>query len=224
MQRGLDLAAVRGIAAASFGVIRTVQFDNIARLVLNNIVAGNKVGISQPHFASRCQPEKFLRRLFHKIFLLDIQHLAERHLACSGGSVFRIVHRVQLVHLALGVVGNDNLQRIQYRHHARTGRVQMLTQTMFQQSIVDGAVELVDANGLTEAADRFRRETAPPHPAERGHPRVVPAADMLVLDKGQQFTLAHHRIGQVQPGKFNLLRVVNRFGPALVNRINEPVI
>jgi hypothetical protein len=43
----------------------------------------------------------------------------------------------------------------------------------------------------------------------RRNPRIVPAADPVLLDQLQQLALAHQRVGEVQPGKFDLLRMID---------------
>ena len=52
----------------------------------------------------------------------------------------------------------------------------------------------------------FRRVAAATKPGDRRHPRIVPAADELLLDQRQQLPLAHHRVIQIQPRELDLLR------------------
>ena len=60
-----------------------------------------------------------------------------------------------------------------------------------------------------KVADRLRRVAAPAQPHQGRHARVVPAADIALLDQLQELALAHHRVGQVEAGKFVLLRAVD---------------
>ena len=53
----------------------------------------------------------------------------------------------------------------------------------------------------------LRRVSAPAQSGEGRHARVIPAADMSFLYQLQQLALAHHRIGQIEPGKLDLLRM-----------------
>ena len=62
---------------------------------------------------------------------------------------------------------------------------------------------------LTEIANRLGRVAASPQPADRRHAGIVPAPNEPVAHQLQQLPLAHHRVRQVQPGEFNLLRMVD---------------
>ena len=62
------------------------------------------------------------------------------------------------------------------------------------------------------------RIAAPAHAGNGGHSRVVPAVDKVFLDELQEFAFAHHGIGEIQAGKFDLLRVVD------AELVEEPVV
>ena len=94
-------------------------------------------------------------------------------------------------------------------HDARAALVQVFADAVFQELHVHGAFGLGDADELAEIADGFRRVTAPAQPGERGHARIVPAAHEAFRDQFQQITLAQHRVRQVQPREFDLLRPVD---------------
>ena len=89
---------------------------------------------------------------------------------------------------------------------------------MFQQRNIDRAVEFIDADDLAEIADRLRRISSPPQPAKRRHARIIPAVDKFLLHQLQQFAFAHHGIGQIQPGKFDLLGMID------AQLVKEPVV
>ena len=85
----------------------------------------------------------------------------------------------------------------------------MLTQVVLKQGVFIGAIEFRDANFLAKVAKRLGAK-APTAQASNGwQARVVPAINDFSLDKLEQFPLGHHRIGQVQTIKFDLLRMVH---------------
>src|SRR5208282_2766033 len=88
----LDLAAVRGVAAAGLGVVGAVQLGDLAGArVLDHVDALDEEGPAQPNFASRPQAEELLGRVLAEVVALDIEYAAERYLAGAGGRVFRVV-------------------------------------------------------------------------------------------------------------------------------------
>ena len=108
-----------------------------------------------------------------------------------------------------GIVRDDDLQRPQHRHHARRPLVEVVANRVFEPRHVDRAVELRHADPFAERAHRLGRVAAAAQAADRRHPRVVPAGDVLLLHELQQLALAHHRVGQVEPRELDLLRMVN---------------
>ena len=77
---------------------------------------------------------------------------------------------------------------------------------MLQQRDVDHAIDFRHADRGAEVADRLGRVAAAAQPANGRHPRIVPTAHKTVLDQFQQPPLAHHGIGEIQPGELDLLR------------------
>ncbi len=75
---------------------------------------------------------------------------------------------------------------------------------MLEECHVHDVLTLGDADAIAEGANRFRRVTAAPHADQRGHTRIVPAGDVLLLNELEQPPLAHHGVGQIEPGELDL--------------------
>ena len=118
MERRLDLASVGGFSAAARRVVGAAQPGHVSRVVPDRLAAGEEIGVAQPHLAPGREPEELARRVLHEVLALDIDLPRERHLARPGACVFRIVDRLQVLRLALGIVLDDHLQRAQDRHPA----------------------------------------------------------------------------------------------------------
>ena len=103
-----------------------MQLDDVALRVLHDARAGDVIGVAQPHFAPRRQPEKLLRRVFAEIIAFDVEDFRERDAALAHRFIFRIVNRLNLFHRIVGKIVNHDFERIQDRHHARRGAVQFL--------------------------------------------------------------------------------------------------
>ena len=86
----LDLAAVRAVASAGSRVVGTVNFLDIALGILHDIRAGNKIGITQPHFLPGGQAVVLLRRIEAEVIAVDVEFPGEGNLAGSEGIVVRI--------------------------------------------------------------------------------------------------------------------------------------
>ena len=71
------------------------------------------------------------------------------------------------------------------------------------------------ADALAEIPDRLRGIPAPAQTGKRRHSRIIPSADQTFLHQLQEFSFAHHRIGQIQPGEFDLLGMID---PQLIEK------
>ena len=86
---------------------------------------------------------------------------------------------------------------------------------MLQHRQFNHAVGARNSSRLHEVANRLRRVAATPHPAQRGHARIVPTGYASFLDELAQLALAHHGVGQPEPVEFDLLR---RKNPELLDK------
>ena len=107
------------------------------------------------------------------------------------------------------IIVDHDPERPQHAHHARRPPVQIGSQTMFEQGNVHRAIDLRDADGGAEITEGLGGVAAAAQAGNRRHPRIVPAANQPVLDQLQQEPLAHHRVGQIEPGELDLLRGEN---------------
>ncbi|MCY1538748.1 hypothetical protein D9M68_743040 [compost metagenome] len=119
--------------------------------------------------------------------------------------ILRVILRTQCLGLSFRVIGDDQFDRIQYGHATQGHFIQVLAHTEFQQAYVDQVFTLSHTDGFCKLADAFRGIPSAAHTADGRHTRIVPAIHLLLVDQLQQFTLAHHRIIQVQAGKLILM-------------------
>src|SRR5713101_7164571 len=89
----------------------------------------------------------------------------------------------------------------------RWARLLRSSEAVLEQRQLHGVVALGDADALAEVPDRLRRVPAAAQASDGGRARIVPAADVAALDELQQLALAHHRVGEVEPGELDLLRM-----------------
>ena len=109
---------VRGVAAARGRIISTAKFDDFAAgRVLDDFFTFDEIGITQPDFPAGHQAEEFLGRIFHEIIPFNIYLACKRNLPRSGCFIFGIVDCIQLLDLILRIIGDDNLNGIQYCHY-----------------------------------------------------------------------------------------------------------
>ncbi len=209
MQRPFYFSICLRHPAAGFGIIGAVEFDDIAIRILDDFFTFDDVGVTETHFLARSEAEKFTRRIFHEIFLLDVEFARKRHIAHSGGCVFWIVDGFELFDAIFGKIRDDDFQRIQHSHDAGGTRVQIFADAMFEQRHVDHAFLFRDTDSLCEIAHGFRRITPAAQSGDRRHARVVPPVNDILLHEEEQFPLAHHHVRNVEACKFDLLRMVN---------------
>ncbi|OQA15013.1 MAG: hypothetical protein BWY63_03025 [Chloroflexi bacterium ADurb.Bin360] len=120
-----------------------------------------------------------------------------------------MIRNLEFLYLVLRVVLDDDAQGAQDRHRPQRARIQILADAVFQQPQIHHAVGFGDADALREIPDGFGGIAATAQSRECRHAGVIPTADVPTLHEAQQPTLAHDRVGEIEPGKFNLLRVVD---------------
>ena len=123
-----------------------MNFADIPGRILDHIGALDEIRIAQPHFLPRRQAKIFWRWNFHEIIALDVELAGEGNLSRAGRRIFGIVDRLQFLHFALWIVGEDNFQRPQHRHAPLGALVEVLAQEILQELHVDGAVHFVHAD------------------------------------------------------------------------------
>ena len=162
----------------------------------------------EAHLTARLQAEEFLRRILHKVLAVDVEFAPKGNVPLPA--VRRAVLGEQILCLAFGIVGNDEFQRMQYRHDARRVAVQLVAYAVLEHCAVHRAVALGDADLLTERTDRCGRITASPHPRDRRHTRIVPPAHMPLLNELTQLALARDRAREIQTCELDLTRPLPR--------------
>ena len=196
-----------------------MHLDHLAGVILDDIDAGNVVGVAKTNLAADSETEEFLRWVLHEIGLLDPELTTEGNLSLSGALILGVVDGIELFGFTLGVIVDDHLQGPEHTHAPLGAAVQLIAEAVLQEGDLLGVVAPGHADPFAEGADRGGSVTPPPQSADRRQARVVPALDLPPLDQLEQLALAHDGIGQVQAGEFDLLRV------ALDSHlIDEPVI
>src|SRR5207248_1615341 len=133
--------------------------------------------------------------------------------------VFRIIDCFEVLDSVLGIVRENDFERIENGHAAFRDSVEMIANAVFEQGNVGDAVEFGDANGSAEIANSFRSVTAATKTGDGGHARIIPAGDEVFRDELEELALAHDGVAEVQAGELGLLRVATRF-----EAIEEPIV
>jgi hypothetical protein len=130
-----------------------------------------------------------------------------------------IIDGLEFLDLAFRVVLDDEADRVEHRHEAGRRLVEVVADGVLKQGDVGEGVVLRDADRLAELADRGGRVAAAAHAGDRRHAGVVPAGDALFLHELEQAALGHHRVGEVEAGELDLLRLSRG-----VERAEQPVV
>ena len=224
-RRALDLAAgalcdpldsaLR--VALTLLVVCAEQLHDLAPLVPHEVGARDVLGVAQADLGADGESPEARGGLLAEVGAVDVHVARERHLvgALGGvGGVVRARHRRDLVG---GPVRDLDQQRVEDRH--RTGRrgLHVAARVVLEHRVVrpDGGVR-GHADGVAELADGGGRVPSALEPDERGHARVVPAADVLVVDEREQLALRHDGVRDVQPGELPHDRLVH------VERVEQP--
>ena len=218
MDDTLYTATVARRAVARKRVVGAVQFDDVARSILDDLVALDKVGVAQTYLVTRGETEILFGRIIHKVVALDIDDLRERHLARTCGSILWIIDRFAHLDFALLPIGDDNFERIQHSHTTLGDFVQILAHAVLHLGKVNDVVALGNSDHFGKCAYRCRRIALAAQCADCRHARIVPTHDNTLLDEFEQVAFGHHRICQIQPGKLVLVRRID------FERINKPIV
>ena len=116
----------------------------------------------------------------------------------------RVVRRVQLLDLPLGIVGEHHLHRIEHRHHTRHAHVEVVANEVLEQRQLGTHGFPRHAHGLPERVNRLGRHAAPAQTGERRHARIIPPAYELLVHEPQELALAHHRVLDLTAGELHL--------------------
>ena len=199
MDRRFHFAAVRCVAAARIRVIRAVNLHHVASIILDHAGAFHQVGIAQPHFVTRKQPEVLGRRRLAEIILFDIEHSGKGYRARTCRWILGIVDRLHLFHQVVRVIVDDQLERIEHSHAALGNFIQMIAHHCLKLRHFHPAIVLRLAQASNKIDNCAGWHAPPAQAAQRGQAGIIPAAHHAGFDQLAKFTLAHHRVGQVEP-------------------------
>src|SRR5208283_4309031 len=138
-----------------------------------------------------------------------------------GGRVFGIIDSVKFPGLVLWIVGQNDLERAQDGQAAPGAPVQIFADGVLQDGKVGDAVVFGDADIVGEMAEGFGSDAAAAEAGNGGHAGIVPAGDDLVVDKLEEFALAHDGEGEAEAREFVLMRKGARKGKAVEYPIVE---
>lgn len=99
---------------------------------------------------------ELLRRIFAEVVPLDIKLTAERHLAAAFHAAVLTERHVEPFHLPFRIVLDDDLDRIEYGHRARSNRVQVFAHAELEQAVFHQIFRAGHADARTEVTDGFR--------------------------------------------------------------------
>ena len=130
---------------------------NVARRIFHHLIALDDVGVFQPHFAARFQPEIFRRRRFHEIVALDEQFAREWNLARAGVGSSGLFTASSSSTLSFGIIRDDNLDRPQHGQAAHRRAIELLAHGVLEHRHFRQARIFCDADVVGKRAQRARR-------------------------------------------------------------------
>ena len=200
-----------GLAVSALGSGFAVQVHvgiNSGDITLRVLVAtgsANDIGILQAHLApAGAQAEEILGSVLHEVGALYPQFLAERHLARTQclDSIDVLCHN----RLGAFVVVQDKTDGVEDGANTRCLFLEVLADSMLEQSYVNHALYLGVTDLVDESADSGRSISASAQPADCRHARVVPTANQSLLDQLEHLALGHHGVGDIQAVELELMR------------------
>ena len=215
MQGAFYLTVGVGAACQRLRVVCAVNGFHIALGIMIHTHTFDDVCTFQTHLLVRRQTEEFFRRILLKVAAFNPQLFAKRHGVLSAFRVFRIIgHEEGLLGISRIIV-DYQLHGVNNRAHTGGYAIQVIAHCMFKQLNVVQSLIFGVADASHEILYAVGRKSATTQSADGRHARVIPTGHKTLLDKLQQFALAHNRIGQVQAVEFYLTRTVTVIGKEL---------
>ena len=204
------------------GVVGAVDRGNIAVFVCVPVGTPDHVCALEAHLALRLEPEVLVGGVAVEVLPLYVKLPAEAYLALACGAVGQVLH-LHLLGFAFRPVLHDELQGVEYGHHAGGVGVKVLPYAVFEHGCLNHGIRLGHAYPIQEVQYGLRGISPAPERAQGRHAGVVPAGDVLFLHQPAEVALAHYGIGHVQPGELYLPRLVLEFALLYDPVIQRPV-
>ena len=118
----------------------------------------------------------------------------------------RVVGGEAVFLLALGVVVDNEFDRIEHGNAALGDVVQVFTHAVFEHAVFNPRIGFGHADTLGEQAKALGGVAATARAHQRGQARIVPAFDMFFIDELNQLAFGEYDVGEIQPCEFDLLR------------------
>ncbi|CCZ70572.1 uncharacterized protein BN759_02712 [Bacteroides sp. CAG:702] len=208
VQGAFHLAVGFGHAALGMRVVFGIYLDDISVFVFLASGTFHDVRVLQAHFLSRRHAEVFLRRVLHKVFALYPEFTAELDGMDGRIRVFGIVDGLHFLYLPFGIVGQDELHRIQHRRHTGGTGVEVFAYRAFQQGEIVQRVIGGISDFVHKLMDGFGRISSPAESAQGRHTGVVPSVYQPFFHQNQEVALAQQDVTQVQLVELVLARAV----------------
>ena len=145
MNSSLHLSAVYGHTVAGLKICGTADLCNLSFCVLYDLVALNDVAAHKSNLTVWLHTEELGRRYLCKIISIDVKLSCEGHLACACLGVGRIVGKLKILYLVLGIVGYNNLDGIEYCNAALCSGVKLFSDAVLKKLVIYNAICLCNA-------------------------------------------------------------------------------
>ena len=153
----------------------------------------------------------FLRRIYHKVFSLNIEFSAKRYFTGSQFFILHIVRSFQIFYFAFRIIIDHKLDRIKNSHQTWTFQFQILTDAVFKHCIVNRAVCLGYTAEFYKHFDGFRCKSTAAQCCDGNQTRIIPSVYDAFLYQFLDITFTCNYICQIQFCKLDLLRWLRIF-------------
>jgi hypothetical protein len=101
-------------------------------------------------------------------------------------------------------VGELEFEGVQYGAGSGRFGIEVVAQSDFQLAVLQPAARFAHAAALGQELQALGCVAPAAQAQDRGHARIIPAADMTVFDQGAQFAFAGDDVGEIEARKFVL--------------------
>ena len=205
MNSSLHLSAVGGHTVAGFDISGTTDLLDRAVLILDYLVALNDISTHKANLAVGLHTEELGRGYLSKVVSIDIKLLGERNASGAKLGVLRIVGKIEILGLILGIVGDNYLDRMKNSNSSFGGLVELFSDAVLEKLVINYAVSLCNAGSGNEVENSRRSVSTASEAADGGHSGVVPAVNESVLYELTKISLTHYGVSYVKACKLALL-------------------
>mmetsp|Transcript_44030 Transcript_44030/g.60128 ORF Transcript_44030/g.60128 Transcript_44030/m.60128 type:complete len:426 (-) Transcript_44030:273-1550(-) len=165
------------------------------------VTADAEVGVLETDPFSWGEAEVVLRVNLTEVGAIDVEGGRQGDGVLGAVYLLRKVwHLKRLPHGLVVRIRQHHLDWLKHSHHPARGRVDLLSEDLLKEAVLDQVLVPRNSDGVTELVQGACRVAPAPEPFDSRHARIIPPVKELGLDQLQQLALGQEHVLDIEPG------------------------